>query len=370
MNSHFKMIISGGGTGGHIFPAIAIANQCKEQYPDADILFVGALGRMEMEKVPAAGYRIIGLPVAGWQRKALLKNVTLPGKLIKSLRRASKIIKDFQPNVAVGVGGYASAPMLWMAARKGIPCLIQEQNSYAGITNKLLAKKTRTQRVCVAYQGMERFFPKEKIRLTGNPIRSSIVPVTEALTQEGRTFFKIEHSKKCILIVGGSLGARALNHCVKNYIEQSEGNSQVDIIWQCGDYYRAQIEEFVSAHSYPWIHLHPFIHRMELAFAAADVVISRAGAGTVSELCIAGKATVFVPSPNVSEDHQTHNAMALVRQNSALMVPENEAEMRLMHTAIELVNNWDKKTLLEQNIAQLSLPNAAKEIVNEIIQLI
>ncbi|MCL2726764.1 MAG: undecaprenyldiphospho-muramoylpentapeptide beta-N-acetylglucosaminyltransferase [Bacteroidales bacterium] len=368
MSKAFKIIISGGGTGGHIFPAIAIANQIKEQYAQAEILFVGALGRMEMEKVPAAGYPIIGLPVAGLQRRAFFKNLTLPGKVWKSLGHAKKIIKDFQPHVVVGVGGYASGPILWVATRNKIPCLIQEQNSYAGVTNKLLAKKVQT--VCAAYQGMERFFPKEKIRLTGNPVRSSIVPVTGSLKNQGRTFFGIEPERATILIVGGSLGARALNDCVQAFVKENPVESPVDIIWQCGGYYSAQNEAFMAAHPRPWIHLHPFIHQMELAFAAADLVISRAGAGTISELCVAGKAVIFVPSPNVSEDHQMHNAMALVRQNAALVVPENQVSVFLMNRALDLINNREQRALLEANMSKLARPQATKDIVSEIVKLI
>ena len=368
MNTPYRVIISGGGTGGHIFPAIAIANEIKAQYPQTDILFVGAQGKMEMEKVPAAGYPIIGLPVAGVQRRALLKNGSLPVKLWKSLRLARKIIQDFKPHVAVGVGGYASGPLLWMAARKGVPCLIQEQNSYAGITNKLLAKKVKT--ICVAYAGMERFFPKDKIRLTGNPVRASILPATRELRQEGRQFFGIEPTLPAILVLGGSLGARTLNNCVKAYCEQCVSHAPVHLIWQCGGYYRSECEQFVQDHPVPWLHLHPFINRMDLAFAAADVVVSRSGAGTISELCITGKAVVFVPSPNVSEDHQTHNAMALVRQHAALIVPENEADARLMHTAVALANHEAEKMSLERNIALLARPDAAKEIVHEIFKLI
>ena len=368
MNEMFRIIISGGGTGGHIFPAIAIANQIKELYPHAEILFVGALGKMEMEQVPAAGYDIVGLPIAGLQRKALLKNLTLPYKLWKSVSLAEDIIIVFNPRVVVGVGGYASGPLLWVAARRGVPCLLQEQNSYAGITNKWLSK--RAQRVCVAYEGMERFFPKEKICLTGTPVRTHITPVTQELNHEGRTFFKIAPNRKCILILGGSLGARTLNNCVKNYIEQCGDTSPVDIIWQCGDYYREESNAFIIAHPHSWIHLHPFINRMELAFAAADVVISRAGAGTVAELCVAGKAVIFVPSPNVSEDHQTHNAMALVNQNAALIVPEHRANDCLMTTAIDLSNSDNKRMVLEQNITKLARPFATRDIVHEIIKLI
>ncbi|MDR2585430.1 MAG: undecaprenyldiphospho-muramoylpentapeptide beta-N-acetylglucosaminyltransferase [Prevotellaceae bacterium] len=363
-----RVIISGGGTGGHIFPAIAIANEIKAQNSTAEILFVGALGRMEMERVPAAGFPIVGLPVTGLQRKSILHNITLPLKLLKSLRKAKKIIKDFEPDVAIGVGGYASWPLLWMATRMKIPSIIQEQNSYAGIANRMLSKRVTT--ICVASEGMERFFPKEKIRLTGNPIRTSIVPVTETLRQEGRAFFHISPNRKCILVSGGSLGARTLNECVKSYITESNGDTLVEIIWQCGGYYQRDTEAFAQEHPSPWVHLHPFIDRMDLAFAAADVVISRAGAGTISELCIAQKAVIFVPSPNVSEDHQTHNAMALVHREAAMMVPEDQALTCLMKTAIDLVMNEKEIKRLEQNISGLARPNATKDIVNQIIALL
>ena len=368
MNQPHRIIISGGGTGGHIFPAIAIADQIKELYPQTEILFVGALGRMEMERVPAAGYPIVGLPVAGLQRKSLLQNITLPFKLWKSVRRAAKIITDFKPQVAVGVGGYASWPLLRMASRKGIPYIIQEQNSYAGMANRALANRANT--ICVASEGMERFFPKEKIRLTGNPVRGHMVSPSEALKQEGRAFFGIAPQRKCIIISGGSLGAQALNHCVQDYIEQSHGDSLVDIIWQCGGHYRQVCEAVTAAHPYPWIHLHPFINRMELAFAAADVVISRAGAGTIAELCTAQKAVIFVPSPNVTEDHQTHNAMTLVNQHAALIVPEHTASASLMRTALDLAHDVEKQRALVQNIAKLARPHATKDIVNEIVKLI
>ena len=366
MKNEFNIIISGGGTGGHIYPALAIANKIKELYPQANILFIGALGKMEMEKVPQAGYRIVGLPIAGWQRKDLIKNVTLPFKLLRCLRHAKKVIKEFKPNVVVGVGGYASAPTLWMAARLGIPCLLQEQNSIAGITNKFLAKKAK--RVCVAYEGLERFFPKEKINLTGNPVRYTIVPADAEFSLKGRLFFNIGITQKCLLVLGGSLGARALNECVKAYIERTQGDSPVDIIWQCGAYYRNEIEAFVAAHPRPWLHLHPFINRMELAYAAADVVVSRSGAGTVSELCIAGKAVIFVPSPNVAEDHQRFNALALVNQKAALMVPEEQALDHLMFEAIDLAYDLSIRERLERNITTLARPHAARDIVHEIVQ--
>jgi len=368
MKKAFKIIISGGGTGGHIFPAIAIANEVKTAYPQAEVLFVGALGKMEMEKIPEAGYAIVGLPMAGLQRSMSLKNLTLPFKIGKSLRLAGKIINDFKPDVIVGVGGYASGPLLWMAARKGIPCIIHESNSYAGLTNRLLAKRAKI--VCVAHNNMERFFPKEKIRLTGNPVRNSIVPVTEKLRQEGCRFFGIDPTRICILVVGGSLGARTLNNCVQTYTQQYGAASPAEVIWQCGGYYRQTCEAFVQAHPTTWLHLHPFINRMELAFAVADVVISRSGASTLAELCVAGKAVIFVPSPNVSEDHQTHNAMALVNQQAALMVPEDQAAETLMQTALNLAHQAEQKASLEHNISKLAQPNAVEAIVHEIIHLI
>ncbi|MCL1974448.1 MAG: undecaprenyldiphospho-muramoylpentapeptide beta-N-acetylglucosaminyltransferase [Bacteroidetes bacterium] len=368
MNKSIRVIISGGGTGGHIYPAIAIAHQIKVQYPLAEVLFVGAEGRMEMEKVPAEGYRIVGLPVAGLQRKAWIKNLGLPLKIAKSLNKARKILREFGPDIAIGVGGYASGPLLWMAARKKIPCLIQEQNSYAGITNKLLAKKVTV--ICTAYPNMERFFPKEKIRLTGNPVRSTITTANSALRQEGKNFFGIAANRLCILVTGGSLGARTLNRCIQAYREQEGEKAPVDIIWQCGAYYREECQNFVQNHPAGWLHLHPFIQRMDLAFAAADVVISRSGAGVIAELCIAGKAVIFVPSPNVSEDHQTHNAMALVRQEAALIVTEKEAPARLMQAALALAFDTSKRDSLARIILQLAKPDAAKEIVNQINNLI
>ena len=368
MNKGVRVIISGGGTGGHIYPAIAIARQIQAVYPQAELLFVGAEGRMEMEKVPAEGYPIIGLPVAGLQRKAWLKNLGLPLKIVKSLKKAGKILKEFRPDVAIGVGGYASGPLLWMAARQQIPCLIQEQNSYAGMTNKLLAKKANI--ICTAYPDMERFFPKEKIRLTGNPVRSHIAAADPQLRLEGRRFFGIAPDRTCILVTGGSLGARTFNRCIQEYRKKTGTTSPVDIIWQCGGYYRQECQNFVQEYRAEWLQLHPFIQRIDLALAAADVVISRAGAGTIAELCMAGKAVVFVPSPNVSEDHQTHNAMALVQQGAALMIPEEEASAQLMPAALALSGNGEKRDLLARNILQLARPDAAKDIVIQMTHLI
>ena len=363
-----RVVISGGGTGGHIFPALSIANELTKQYPDVQILFVGALGRMEMERVPAAGYKIIGLPVVGLKRSLSLKNLALPFALWKSLRIAGKILKDFQPDIAVGVGGYASGPLLRMAARKKIPYLIQEQNAYPGLTNKLLAKKAAA--ICVANEQMERFFPKESIRLTGNPVRSNIVAATPALKEEALVHFGLNPKHKCLLVVGGSLGARSLNNCVMDFAKAHPEARDIDILWQCGGYYQTLCEDFVQQQPRGYLHLHPFIGRMDLAFAAADLVISRAGAGTLAELCVAHKACIFVPSPNVSEDHQTHNAMALVQKQAALLVPEAEAAATLLPKALELLQDAAALRQLEENIAPLARPDAAATIVEQIIHII
>ena len=368
MSKALRIVISGGGTGGHIFPAIAIANELKRQYPDIQILFVGALGRMEMERVPAAGYDIIGLPVVGLKRSLSLKNLALPFKLWKSLRRAGRILNDFQPDMAVGVGGYASGPLLRMAARKKIPYLIQEQNAYPGLTNKLLAKKASA--ICVANEQMERFFPKEKIRLTGNPVRSHIVAANPDLKQEALVHFGLNPAHKCLLVVGGSLGARSLNQCIMDFAKAHPQMKGIDIVWQSGGYYQTICQEFVQQHPRDYLHLQPFISRMDLAFAAADLVISRAGAGTLAELCIARRACIFVPSPNVSEDHQTHNALALVRQQAALLVPEAEASASLMPKALELLQDTAALRRLEENIAPLARPDAATAIVEQITQIV
>ncbi|MDR0693938.1 MAG: undecaprenyldiphospho-muramoylpentapeptide beta-N-acetylglucosaminyltransferase [Prevotellaceae bacterium] len=360
--SPLKVIISGGGTGGHIYPAIAIANALRQRCPGVSILFAGAEGRMEMEKVPAAGYAIAGLPVAGLQRKRWWKNFSLPFKLWKSLRKATQIINDFQPGVVVGVGGYASAPVLWAAQRKKIPTLLQEQNSYAGIANKLLAK--RASAICVAYEGMERFFPKGKIILTGNPVRFTSLPPTPPF-REGKGGI--------VLLVGGSLGARTLNQSMIQALPALHG-SGVHFIWQTGKAYFEQAKAAVDAlnrargteDGSPFTVV-DFISRMDEAFAAADVVVSRAGAGTISELCVAAKACVFVPSPNVAEDHQTKNAQALVAKNAALMVRDDEAKDRLWTVVLELLHDRARIKELEKNIAALAKPHAAEDIVKMII---
>ena len=372
-----KAIISGGGTGGHIFPALSIADKLKELNPDTEILFVGAEGRMEMERVPAAGYKIIGLPVAGLQRKLTLSNLALPFKVLRSIRMARKIIKEFRPDIAIGVGGYASAPLLWAANRSGVPTLIQEQNGFAGLTNKILGKKARS--ICVAYEGMERFFPADRIVLTGNPIRKEIVPATEQMKAQAYEFYGLDKSRRQIFIVGGSLGSGTLNNAMKKWISDGcPSGENIEIIWQCGKYYKKSIDEFMAQARteglgdgcLQFIHHYDFIKRMDLAYAAADVVISRSGASSISELCAAHKASIFVPSPNVTEDHQTHNAMALVRKDAGMIVKDSEAEEKLMPTACELIENADKVALLERNIARLAKTEAAQEIVDEAYKII
>ena len=373
-----RIIISGGGTGGHIFPAISIANKLKELNPESEILFVGAEGKMEMEKVPAAGYKIVGLPIVGLQRQLNLKNlvndIQVPFKVLSSVRKAGKIIDGFKPDIAIGVGGYASAPLLWAAQRRGIPCLIQEQNGFAGLTNKILGKKAGC--ICVAYEGMERFFPADRIVLSGNPIRSDIVPADTAMVMQGIDFYALDASKDHIFIVGGSLGSGTLNRAMKKWISDGcPGGEGVEIIWQCGKYYKAGIDAFMAEQKAAGkdlsaIRYTDFIGRMDLAYAVADVVISRSGASTVSELCAAHKAAIFVPSPNVAEDHQTHNAMALVRKDAALIVKDADAVEKLMPTALELVHNEEKILSLEKHIAELALRDAAQTIADEAYKLV
>ena len=369
-----RVIISGGGTGGHIFPALSIANKLKEVNSETEFLFVGAEGRMEMEKVPAAGYRIVGLPIAGLKRSLSMSNLALPFKVIKSLRMAKKTLKEFKPDIAIGVGGYASAPLLWAAGRLGIPTLIQEQNGFAGLTNKILGKKAKS--ICVAYEGMERFFPADKIVLSGNPIRKDIVPATPQLKEEGYEFYGLNPQAKHIFVVGGSLGSRTLNEAMKKWImEDCPGGTDLEVIWQCGKYYKASIDIFMdemkaAGKNISRIQHSDFIQRMDLAYAVADVVISRSGASSVSELCAAHKATVFVPSPNVTEDHQTHNAMALVNKEAAMIVKDVEASEKLMKTACGLIEDNEKIALLEKNIAKLALRDAAMTIVDEIYRIV
>lgn len=361
-----RVIISGGGTGGHIYPAIAIANAIREIEPDSEILFVGANGKMEMEKVPAAGYEIKGLDVVGLQRKLTLKNLAFPFKLLKSLKAAKQIVKDFNPDVAVGVGGYASGPILKMAERLKRPTVLQEQNSYAGITNKLLAKKAKV--ICVAYDNMERFFDASKIKLTGNPVRKDILSV-EDKRDEALKHFNLDADKKTILIIGGSLGARTLNNSVKENFELLN-NANVQLIWQTGKIYDVEMQEAANKNNNPLIKAMPFIAKMDLAYAAADVVISRAGALSVSELCLVKKPCVLVPSPNVSEDHQTKNAQSLVNKNAALLVKDVESITKLVPTVLSLLADESQQADLVRGIADLGKPDAAKNIAQEVLNII
>lgn len=372
-----RAIISGGGTGGHIFPALSIADKLKELNPETEILFVGAEGRMEMEKVPAAGYKIIGLPVEGLKRKFTLGNLALPFKVMKSICMAKRILKEFKPDIAIGVGGYASAPLLWAANRLGIPTLIQEQNGFAGLTNKILGKKAR--RICVAYEGMERFFPADRIVLTGNPIRKGIVPTTDEMKKEGIDYYGLDPTRKHLLVVGGSLGSGTLNNAMKTWITKGcPGGGNMDVIWQCGRFYKDTIDVFmkeaeanrIGGLTMGHIHHTDFIGRMDLAYAAADIVISRSGASSISELCAAHKACILVPSPNVTEDHQTHNAMALVRKDAGIIVKDAEAEDKLLPTACSLIKDKEKIEAMERNIAALAKTDAAMTIAENVYAII
>ena len=372
-----RVIISGGGTGGHIFPALSIADKLKELNPETESLFVGAAGRMEMEKVPAAGYRIEGLPMAGLQRKLTLSNLALPFKVLKSISMAKRLVREFKPDIAIGVGGYASAPLLWAAGRLGVPTLIQEQNGYAGLTNKIVGKKAKS--ICVAYDGMERFFPADRIVFSGNPIRKEIVPATEEMRKEAMEFYGLDTQKKHIFIVGGSLGSGTLNNAMKKWISDGcPGGDGIEIIWQCGKFYKPSVDAFMKEAEaavlggavLKQIQHSDFIKRMDLAYAAADVVISRSGASSVSELCAAHKATIFVPSPNVAEDHQTHNAMALVNKDAAVLVKDAEAVEKLLPAACALTENPERIAQLEKNIAVLAKTDAAMTIAEEVYRVI
>jgi len=365
MEKELRVIISGGGTGGHIFPAVSIANAVKVMRPDAKILFVGALGRMEMQRVPAAGYEIKGLPICGFDRKNLLKNVKVLYKIWKSQRMARKIIKDFRPQVAVGVGGYASGPTLNKAAAMGIPCLIQEQNSYAGVTNKLLAKKA--EKICVAYEGMERFFPAEKIILTGNPVRQALLETTITREDAIRSF-GLDPAKKTILLVGGSLGARTINESMLRHLDLIK-ESGLQFIWQTGKYYSVEIAERLKGQELPNLKVTDFITDMGSAYRAADLVISRAGASSISEFCLIGKPVILVPSPNVAEDHQTKNALALSTRDAAIYIKDAEAPDILLQTAIDTVNDDAKLKSLSENVLKLALPDSANIIAKEVINL-
>ena len=367
MKENLRIIISGGGTGGHIFPAVSIANAIKELQPDAEILFVGAEGRMEMHRVPAAGYPIKGLPVAGFDRKNLLKNIPVLIKLFKSQNLARKIVKDFRPHAAVGVGGYASGPTLKVAGSMGIPTLLQEQNSYAGVTNKLLAKQAK--KICVAYEGMERFFPAERILLTGNPVRQNLV--SNNITKESAALeFGLSSNKPTVLLIGGSLGARTLNNSVLKSLELIR-QSQIQFIWQTGSYYKNHIAHELEKHSIPSnLFVTDFIRLMESAYKIADLVISRAGASSISELCLLGKPSILVPSPNVSEDHQTHNAMALVNKEAAIMVKDADAESSLIQLAINTVKDTALLNKLGNNAQAMALKDSDIKIAEEVIRLI
>lgn len=366
MKKNLRIIISGGGTGGHIFPAVSIANAIKELQPETDILFVGAEGRMEMHRVPAAGYQIKGLPVAGFDRKNLLKNIPVLIKLFKSQRMARKIVKDFRPHAAVGVGGYASGPTLKVAGNMGIPTLLQEQNSYAGVTNKLLAKQAK--KICVAYDGMERFFDKDKIILTGNPVRQGLRN-HEVTREDAIRSFNLDPNKKTILILGGSLGARTINQCLMTNLDKVKA-SGVQFIWQTGKIYIEEARAAVAkAGELPMLHVTDFISDMASAYSAADLVISRAGAGSISEFCLLQKPVILVPSPNVAEDHQTKNALALVNKNAALYVKDVEAKELLLDKAIEAVGQPQLLKNLSKNIAELAFTDSANVIAKEVIKL-
>ena len=360
-----RVIVSGGGTGGHIFPALSIANAVKAKRPDTDILFVGAENRMEMQRVPAAGYPIKGLPVSGFDRKHLLKNVVVLWRLMKSQRMARRIVKDFRPDVAVGVGGYASGPTLKMAGKQGVPMLLQEQNSYAGVTNKLLAKDAAI--ICVAYEGLERFFPADKIKLTGNPVRQGLTE-NKCSCEEAVASYGFDASKPVVLIVGGSLGARSVNESVLANLEAIR-NSDVQFIWQTGKFYLPEMKQRVGENVPKNLVITDFIADMDVAYAAADLVVSRAGAGSISEFCLLGKPVILVPSPNVAEDHQTKNAMALVNKGAAVFVKDVEAKEKLVPTALELVSDKSRMAELRTNILTLALPDSANIIADEVIRL-
>ncbi len=359
---NYRFILSGGGTGGHIYPAIAIANELKRRHPDADFLFVGAKDRMEMEKVPQAGYKIEGLWITGLQRKLTLKNLMFPFKLISSLLKAGNIVSKFKPDVVVGTGGFASGPLLRVASGRGVACVLQEQNSYAGITNKLL--KNRVAKICVAYDGMEKFFPADKIVKTGNPVRDNLTK-TSTDKNESLTFFKLDPCKTVLLVLGGSLGSRRINRLIEQKLEFFEAND-LQVIWQCGKLYYEEYKKYDS----DGIRVRSFLNRMDFAYAAADIIISRAGAGAVSELSIVGKPTVFIPSPTVAEDHQTKNAQALVAENAAILIKEADLDKEFELTFSDLLRSDTKRLQFGANIKALALPNATKHIVDEIEKLL
>ncbi len=359
----YKFILSGGGTGGHIYPAVAIANELKLRFPDCEILFVGAQDKMEMQKVPQAGYTIEGLWIAGLQRKLTLQNMMFPFKLVSSLWKSRKIIKKFKPDAVIGTGGFASGPLLQVANSNNIPTVIQEQNSYPGITNKILSKKANA--ICVAYENLERFFPKDKIVFTGNPVRQDLLD-SDSKTQEGITHFKLDDNKRTLLILGGSLGARRVNQLIEKELDFILATG-IQVFWQCGKLY---FEEYKKYNDKENVQVVAFIDRMDLIYAAADFVISRAGASSVSELCLVGKPTIFIPSPNVAEDHQTKNAKAIVDKKGAILLKESELDDKFETTFSELISNENHQKELSQNIKKLAKPNATKDIVEQIIKLI
>ena len=363
---NIKIIISGGGTGGHVFPAISIANALKAKDKNIDILFVGAIGKMEMEKVPAAGYKIVGLPVMGFHRKFTFKNFLFFFKLLSSMLKAGNVVTSFKPDVVVGVGGFASGPILRVASRRNIPALIQEQNSYPGVTNKILAKSVN--KICVAYEGLERYFPAEKIIITGNPVRQDLENIFEK-KEEALKHFDLAGNKRVILIVGGSLGARTVNLSLYNHIQKLI-DSKVQIIWQTGKEFFPQAEELVKKLNCKDIKVFSFVSRMDLAYSVADLVVSRAGASTISELCLVHKPAIFVPSPNVAEDHQTKNAMAMITHNAAMMVEDKEAEKILVDLALDLVKDDFRLSVLRENIAKMAYKNSANLIADEILKLV
>ena len=367
MKKEYRIIISGGGTGGHIFPALSIADAIRAKHPEAKILFVGANNRMEMQRVPDAGYDIVGLPIAGFDRKNLLKNFKVLWLILKSQRMAKKIIKDFAPQAAVGVGGYASGPTLKMAAKMNIPTLIQEQNSYAGVTNKILSKRAKL--ICVAYDGMERFFPHEKIKKTGNPVRKNLLDM-RANRKEAMKAMQLDENKKCVLIVGGSLGARSINEGVLANLDLIKANRDIQFVWQTGKLYFEEMKRRVEEFGMPEnLTITDFVSNMANALSAANLVVSRAGAGSISEFALLGKAVILVPSPNVSEDHQTKNAMALVEKDAAIYVADANVKEELIKKAIETVNDDNKISQLESNIEKMGKPNAAEDIANEVMML-
>ncbi|HRF69358.1 MAG TPA: undecaprenyldiphospho-muramoylpentapeptide beta-N-acetylglucosaminyltransferase [Muribaculum sp.] len=362
---HYRILISGGGTGGHIFPALAIANALRRRDPDTEILFVGAEGRMEMERVPAAGYDIIGLPVSGFNRKKILSNVRVLARLAKSMLRAKKVLRDFKPDMAIGVGGYASGPMLKEAQKHGIPTLLQEQNSYAGVTNKLLAKKAKA--ICVAYPGMERFFPQESIILTGNPVRQNILS-SDMSKEEARKELGLPSHRKIVLVIGGSLGARTINESIAKAFNKIE-NAGGYILWQTGKLYADECRKMADKYNNV-VKATPFISRMDLAYKAADVVVSRAGAGTISELQLLGKPTILIPSPNVAEDHQRKNAEALVKCDAAVMILDSDAPARLGNEVVALLNDEERCATLARNVKEMALRDADEKIVDTIYNIL